>query len=749
MLNGYLFRTLRLKPATVRRHIASVQRLSFSSTQDNSLVRRVKHLARESDERLLTVSWNDGTTNRYPFVYLRDICKCPECFHDSSMQRAFDSVKGLHSGLIATKVDIHEEGKQIKLIWPNKHVTVFDSDWLYERRLPEENQKHDEKENSVIDEGIQLGDHTLTGNIPALKFNDVLNSKETQIKWLDLIRCHGIVIIRGASSEAGQVKKLGETLGFIVPMWFGDSLLEQNDVEKENKGDSLSSVPQATCAYDEYRGGLHLIHCLKEVFGSGGEHTFVDAFKIAKKFKNANPDTFRLLCTSNIMYQRKVANKEAEFQMKFVRPMISKANTMLMRVPWRTFTRRVLTRNLRSFQSCSTLLRSVRAKQVNPDQENRILEVKWTDGSFNRYPFVYLRENCRCPSCYHESSMQRFLHMKNLNLDSASSKMSIKENGGKIEVMWQDNHISVYDCDWLFQERIAKKTSQQQNTDFLREDVQLWGTDFELPEFDFERMLKDERSLLDWLLTLRRVGVAVLKGVLRKVGQLERLGNAVGFLKNTFYGENVALRSEHNARSLAYTSYELQPHTDLPYYEFKPSVILLQFIDQVKSPGGANTLVDGFNVVQEVKKVKPREFDLLVSTPVLWQVIGTEKIYGDFMMTFERPVIELGWTGKLARINYNEPLRVKFVNVSVENLQDVYQAYQSLTKMFYEPRFVVERKMSKGDILTMDNDRLLHGRSAFEVNQRDQRWLQQAYMDWDVLRSKTKVLKKKLGHSEQ
>lgn len=203
---------------------------------------------------------------------------------------------------------------------------------------------------------------------------------------------------------------------------------------------------------------------------------------------------------------------------------------MLVCKLWQSLTRRVPTRNLRCLYSCSTLLQSVRAKQVNPDQKNRILEVKWTDGSFNRYPFVYLRDQCQCRLCRYDSSRQRLLPMKDLNLDSAPSGTRVKENGGKIEVTWQDNHISEYDCDWLLEESIPQKNG------FLRKDVQLWGKDFKFPEFDFEKMLKDERSLLDWLLTLRRVGVAVLKGVPRKVGQLERLGNTVGFLKNTFYG---------------------------------------------------------------------------------------------------------------------------------------------------------------------------------------------------------------------
>lgn len=86
------------------------------------------------------------------------------------------------------------------------------------------------------------------------------------------------------------------------------------------------------------------------------------------------------------------------------------------------------------------------------------------------------------------------------------------------------------------------------------------------------------------------------------------------------------------------------------------------------------------------------------------------------------------------------------MNVCVDKLHQVYQAYHGLTNMFYQSRFVVEQKMHEGDMLTMDNDRLLHGRSAFHVKHDDKRWLQQAYMDWDVLRSKIQVLKNKLGY---
>lgn len=104
----------------------------------------------------------------------------------------------------------------------------------------------------------------------------------------------------------------------------------------------------------------------------------------------------------------------------------------------------------------------------------------------------------------------------------------------------------------------------------------------------------------------------------------------------------------------------------------------------------------------------------------------------------------LAWTGKLARINYNEPSRVKFVNASMEHIPEIYLAYQTFTKMLYESRFLVKKKPSEGDILSLDNDRVLHGRASLGLNQTEKRWLNLAYIDRDVLNSKFELLKAKM-----
>lgn len=162
------------------------------------------------------------------------------------------------------------------------------------------------------------------------------------------------------------------------------------------------------------------------------------------------------------------------------------------------------------------------------------VEIEWTDGKTSRFPFVYLREKCQCPVCYHQSSSQRILHMKNLDLNSRPTATQIKDNGTKIEVVWQDKHVSEFESKWLHNKILPEANTNKQS--MIREGVKLWDRNLVIPTFDFEPMLEDEHVLLEWLETMRKFGVAKVKGVPTKLGQLERLGNVVGYLKNTFYG---------------------------------------------------------------------------------------------------------------------------------------------------------------------------------------------------------------------
>lgn len=69
-------------------------------------------------------------------------------------------------------------------------------------------------------------------------------------------------------------------------------------------------------------------------------------------------------------------------------------------------------------------------------------------------------------------------------------------------------------------------------------------------------------------------------------------------------------------------------------------------------------------------------------------------------------------------------------------------------KLIFEMfRQEIEKKIKKlfvGEMVTFDNLRILHGRTAFGENLKGERHVQGAYLDWDEARSRIRVLKTKL-----
>ena len=126
-------------------------RVNFASTAHlKSPVPTVLSLRETKSDGTLHVTWNDNRVNRYPFVFLRDICRCPECFHESSSQRSFDTVGQLRMNIQPKRVEILQSGKQIAVTWPDEHVSVFDSEWLHSRRLAEKSQEAEAKEDPTL-----------------------------------------------------------------------------------------------------------------------------------------------------------------------------------------------------------------------------------------------------------------------------------------------------------------------------------------------------------------------------------------------------------------------------------------------------------------------------------------------------------------------------------------------------------------------------------------------------------------------
>jgi len=85
------------------------------------------------------------------------------------------------------------------------------------------------------------------------------------------------------------------------------------------------------------------------------------------------------------------------------------------------------------------------------------------------------------------------------------------------------------------------------------------------------------------------------------------------------------VKSKPGAKNYAYLSDPLPLHTDLPYYEYKPSVNILHCMEQSKSEGGSNLLVDAFHIADCLKAEHPKDYKILTETLVDWNDIGSEE----------------------------------------------------------------------------------------------------------------------------
>ena len=73
-----------------------------------------------------------------------------------------------------------------------------------------------------------------------------------------------------------------------------------------------------------------------------------------------------------------------------------------------------------------------------------------------------------------------------------------------------------------------------------------------------------------------------------------------------------------------------------------------------------------------------------------------------------------------------------------------FHAITSFLQLYFTSHLRIEFKLSPGDLLMMDNYRLLHGRTSYDANEGN-RFLQGCYIDYDSTEGKLKHLKRKFN----
>ena len=95
----------------------------------------------------------------------------------------------------------------------------------------------------------------------------------------------------------------------------------------------------------------------------------------------------------------------------------------------------------------------------------------------------------------------------------------------------------------------------------------------------------------------------------------------------------------------------------------------------------------------------------------------------------------------MERINYSVPQRDSFFNVPLDQVEPWYRALAHFVRLGHQE--AVEFKTVPGDILTFSNVRMVHGRTGYTDTESNTRHIVGAYLDWDEIYSRLRVLKGK------
>ena len=262
----------------------------------------------------------------------------------------------------------------------------------------------------------------------------------------------------------------------------------------------------------------------------------------------------------------------------------------------------------------------------------------------------------------------------------------------------------------------------------------LWdGTLTDRPGGDLAAMERDPAALSAFLQALGVYGFAIGRGVpVDPDGGLE-FARLIGPIRMTNWGGVADVKAIPNAYDLTMTPRHLEPHSDNPYREPIPGYILLHCLTN-DADGGDSTLVDGFNAAEILRRDDPQAFTALTQTRVTFR-------YHDetAFLENEGSLIECDGRGRVVRVRYSN--RTETVErLPVAQLDRYYAARAAFWRLIAPASPLTLRfRLQPGELLMMDNARMLHGRTGYTLAT-GSRHMRQCYIDADFVGSRRRLL---------
>ena len=139
--------------------------------------------------------------------------------------------------------------------------------------------------------------------------------------------------------------------------------------------------------------------------------------------------------------------------------------------------------------------------------------------------------------------------------------------------------------------------------------------------------------------------------------------------------------------------------------------------------GGDSIIVDGWEVLGDLRSNKPEYFDILKNFDVPFRQ------FDDKNETFaEAPIIKCSADGSIESFRFSNQL-MQMIDPTKEGIKDFYDAYHEISSMVHDSKYSSTFRLNSGEVLIVSSLRVLHAREPFVPN--GKRHLQDAYFVYD------------------
>jgi len=261
----------------------------------------------------LDVEWSDGEKSNFNFMWLRD--NCPSAHDKISRHRMFNILE-ISTNIEPKTCKINNEGK-LEIEWSEgNHTSYYDQKWLRKNCYTINNKKK-------YVSPYQLWDNSLQENLNSISIehDEIINSEEGLVKWLEFLHYKGIAIVKNTPTEKESAFSVLNRISHTRETFFKTPFEVENITKPNNSAYTAHALRNhMDLPWFENPPGYQFLHCLINE-AEGGNSSAVDAFAVADYLRKNEKEIFETLVNVPLKFRDK--DYTQELHRSFYAPAIS------------------------------------------------------------------------------------------------------------------------------------------------------------------------------------------------------------------------------------------------------------------------------------------------------------------------------------------------------------------------------------------------------------------------------------------